>query len=264
MVSFLFFFFEFSYSNDRKTTFFSSKKKYRALFFNGMTLCIIIALFMIIRKPCERVYSARLKSRLRYDEYDGKYFYNTERLVPASGYYNEEKPPDQTLSSFWSWIKFLFNHTEVQVFHDLGLDEVVMTKVHVLAMEIFSVILVLNVPLYLYYAINSETRFEWNHSMADVEPGSWILWIYFCFVWLKTCVCLFFLWRHTKSFVRLRQEHLANSIDERLEDCEELHPRDREILSVRSVRARSARMLPLTLTNFVRMSIVSLIHVTRI
>ena len=32
-------------------------------------------------------------------------------------------------------------------------------------------------------------------------------------------------------FVRLRQEHLANSIDERLEDCEELHPRDREILS---------------------------------
>lgn len=204
----------------------------RALFFNGMTLFIIIALFMIIRKSCESVYSARLKSKLRYDEYDGQYFYNTERLVPASGYYNEQKPPDQTLSQCWTWIKFLFNHSEVQVFHDLGLDEVVMTKVHVLAMEIFSVILILNVPLYLYYAIDSDTRFEWNHSMADVEPGSWILWIYFCFVWIKSCVCLFFLWRHTKSFVRLRQEHLATSIDERLEDCEELHPRDREILSV--------------------------------
>ena len=77
MVSFLFFFRIFA-STIEKRRFFN--KKYRALFFNGMTLCIIIALFMIIRKPCERVYSARLKSRLRYGEYDGKYFYNTERL----------------------------------------------------------------------------------------------------------------------------------------------------------------------------------------
>ena len=103
---FLWFVFFFFFSNFRTRTIekrrFFRTKKYRALFFNGMTLCIIIALFMIIRKPCERVYSARLKSRLRYDEYDGKYFYNTERLVPASGYYNEEKPPDQTLASFWS------------------------------------------------------------------------------------------------------------------------------------------------------------------
>ena len=193
---------------------------------------MIIALFMIIRKPCERVYSARLKSRLRYDEYDGKYFYNTERLIPASGYYTGQKPPDQTLAGFCTWIKFLFNHTELQVYHDLGLDEVVMCKVHVLAMEIFSVILVLNVPLYLYYALDSETRFEWNHSMADVEPGSMILWVYFAFVWIKACVVLFFVLRHTKSFVRLRQDHLSTSIDERLEGCKELHPRDREILSV--------------------------------
>ena len=183
-----------------------------ALFFNGLTLTLILATFMMIRKPCRDVFSARIVSKLRFDEYDGNYYVNLNRLIHPSSYFYRCAPPSQDFSETRNWLAFLFRHSEEQIFHDLGLDEAVMTKVMVLAMEIFSVILVLNLPLYAYFAFDHNTHFEWNHSMADVEHGSWILWIYFCFVWIKSLVCLYYLWRHTKSYVSLRQRYLVSGV----------------------------------------------------
>eukprot|EP00939_MAST-03C_sp_MAST-3C-sp1_P005338 g5338.t1 len=184
-----------------------------AFAFNALTIMFIIMLFLILRKPCRKIYSSRLLSKLRYDEYDGKYYVNLDRLRTPGSYYDRVKPPSQEFSESTKWIRFLFRHSEEQVFHDLGPDETVTTKVFVLSMDIFSVILVLNIPLYAYFAIDNETHFEWNHSMADVEPGSWILWVYFCFVWIKSLVCLYYLWRHTKSFVNLRQQYLVSGVE---------------------------------------------------
>jgi len=184
-----------------------------AFFFNMCTLATIVSIFMMIRKPLERVYSAKILSKLRYDEYDGKYYVNLNSQKRPSSYYDRKPPPSQEFSASWEWLRFLYRHSDEQVFNDLGLDETVMTKLLVFAMEIFSVILVLNIPLYAYFAIDSETHFEWNHSMADIEHGSWILWVYLCFVWIKSFVCMYFLWKHTKSFVNFRQRYLVNGIE---------------------------------------------------
>jgi len=180
---------------------------------NTFTMCTVFILFFILRSTVRQLYSARLLAQKRYDEYDGKFYTNLNRGWQEEYYHRGRVPPKQTVKNCCQWFWFIVHHSEEQIFCDLGLDFLVMVKFLVLGLQILSCILVMNVPLYVYFVYSDNVRFEWDHSMADLEAGSNVLWVYFVFVWMKTGICLFFLWRHTSSYVKFRQRYLAQTVE---------------------------------------------------
>lgn len=157
---------------------------------------------------------------LRKSQYKSSYkFYDPKRWTPAVALKPKPLP-----STFFGWIKPVFEYSEPEIIRECGLDTAIYLRLIRYGILLFTWVAVWCVVVIIpINASDDETiklmeesdSYKFSTfdrlSLANVQPGSMRMWAHVVTVWLVSLKAMHLLWTFSKDSVLLRIQFLGNS-----------------------------------------------------